>query len=287
MNIAAFSGAYSAFSFREAAGAVRRLGFQGIEIAARGSHLAPSSTAGQVREVKAIAEDNGLRIPVLAGYAGGFSTASEEACEQTYEDFLRLLACAGELGAEAIRVLPGGPNAFLAEPGHYERAARWLDRCAAAARPCGVNVLVELHNETLTESAEDAQRLLGLLERDNIGWIHDAGNMYISGADYGADSVRKLRSRLFHVHIKDERRLDPQLPPQPGEFTTRTRYGDERFVPCLLGEGKADHRGLFAGLAEIAYHGWITLECHAPLSPDERMAADLRTVRKLMSEYTV
>ncbi|MFS0723601.1 sugar phosphate isomerase/epimerase family protein [Paenibacillus sp. 1P07SE] len=282
MNIAAFSGAYSASNFREAASAVSRLGFQGIEIAARGSHLAPASTADQVREVKAIADGHGLAIPVLAGYAGGFSTAADEACEQAYGDFLELLEIAGELGAGAIRVQPGGPNAFLAEPGHYERAARWLDRCAEAAQPCGVNVLVELHNETLVESADDAQRLLDLLEWDNIGWIHDAGNMYISGADYGADSVRKLRSRLFHVHVKDERRLDPQLPPQPGEFTARTRRGDERFVPCLLGEGEADHHGLFAGLAEIAYTGWITLECHAPLPPDA-MAADLKTVRTFLN----
>ncbi|WP_020620400.1 sugar phosphate isomerase/epimerase family protein [Paenibacillus daejeonensis] len=281
MKIAAFSGAYSAVSFREAATAVSRLGFEGIEIAARGQHLSPASTAGEVREVKAIADGNGLAIPVIAGYAGGFSTAGDAACRQAFEDVQRLLAMTAELGGCGLRVQPGGPNAFLAGPGHYEQAALWLDQCAKEAQTYGLQVLIELHNETLVESAGDAERLLALLGEDNIGWIHDAGNMYIADADYGADSVRQLQTRLFHVHIKDERRVAPTARAQPGEFTTHTRYGSERFVPCLLGEGEVDHGGLLDGLLEIGYKGWLTLECHAPLTAGERLAADLDTVRSL------
>ena len=76
-------------------------------------------------------------------------------------------------------------------------------------------IVLEIHNQSLVETTDSALRLLDLIGDDQVGLIHDAGNMYITDTEFGEESVRHLGSRLFHVHIKDERRI--------GQGATRER----------------------------------------------------------------
>lgn len=282
MKFASFSGVLIDYSIQEAMRLTKQLGFDGIEIAAREPHLSPATSAPRVKEMKALAGDFGLDIPVIAGYMGGFSTASDAECAQSFDDFQRMLAIAGELGAKMVRVSPGGPNAFLASDYHYAKAAHWLNRCAEEAKRQGAAVVLEIHNVSLVETVDSSLRLLKLIEHDNVGMIHDAGNMYITDTDYGRESVLKLGKRLFHVHVKDELRVDEAG--APGTFVNKTRHGEEKFLQSRMGEGKADHRPLFEALAETGYAGWVTLECHAPFPPYERLEHDYRFVKQLLAE---
>ncbi|MFD0673500.1 sugar phosphate isomerase/epimerase family protein [Cohnella sp. GCM10027633] len=279
MKFAAFSGVLIDHSIQEAMRLAKQLGLDGIEIAAREHHLSPTTSNARLKELRDLSEGLQLAIPVLATYAGNFSTAGDREAYAAFEDFRRLLEAAGQLGASKMRVLAGGPNAFLAHDYHYAKAAYWLERCAEAAKPYNVEVLVEVHNESLVETADDALKIVRRLNGERIGFIHDAGNMYITGTDYGAESVKKLGPYLKHVHIKDERRTSDDN--APGGFSNRTRNGVENFAPCLLGEGEADHGPLFEALRETGYDGWVTLECHTPASGVERLKHDFDYVRKL------
>lgn len=280
MKVAAFSGVLIDHSLQEAMRISKQLGFDGIEIAVREPHLSPATSATRLKELRGLAGDLRLAIPVLATYVGPFSTASDREAEAAFDDFRRLLEAAEQLGAPALRVLAGGPNAFRAHDYHYAKAAHWLRRCAEAADACGRDVLVELHNESLVESADDALVLAARIGHERIGFIHDAGNMYITGTDYGGESVRKLGNQLKHVHVKDERRTaDGSL---PGAFTNKTRAGVETFAPCLLGEGETDHGPLLRALRDRGYDGWVTLECHTPDDGPVRLRHDLEVIRQLM-----
>lgn len=281
MKFAAFSGVFIEHSIQEAMHFAQKLGMDGIEIAAREPHISPTSSTPRVKEVKALAESLGLDIPVLAGYMGGFSTASDKDSERAFDDFRRLLEIADTLGASMVRVSPGGPNAFMAYDYHYAKAAHWLNRCAAEAKRRQIKILLEIHNESLVETVESSIRLLSMIEYDNVGMIHDAGNMYITDTDYGRDSVLKLGTRLFHVHVKDERRVSEAG--APGTFVNVTRYGEEKFMQCRLGEGEADHKPLLDALRETGYSGWITLECHAPFPAYDRLEHDFQFVRRLLA----
>jgi sugar phosphate isomerase/epimerase len=280
MRFAAFSGVFIDYSIQEALRMTKRLGMDGLEIAAREPHLSASMSAPRVREIRALADELGLALPVIAGYMGGFSTASDQESQQAFSDFERVLAIAGELGSSMIRVGPGGPNAFLAQEYHYAKAAYWLDRCADAAKAQNVKIVLEIHNVSIAETVDTSLKLLGMIEHDNVGMIHDAGNMYITDTDYGRDSVIGLGDRLFHVHVKDELRIEAAG--QPGSFKNLTKHGEEAFLQCRMGEGGADHGPLFAALAETGYDGWVTLECHAPFPPYERLEHDLRFVKQLI-----
>ncbi|NOU69414.1 TIM barrel protein [Paenibacillus sp. LMG 31461] len=281
MKFAAFSGVFAAYSMQEAMRLTKQLGFDGIEIAARGHHIAPDASPERVSEIGALAQSLELEIPVLAGYMGGFSTGSDKECEASLEDCKRLLLIAKELGASMIRVHPGGPNAFMAQAYHYVKAAYWLKQCGEEAAKLGIRIVLEIHNESLVETVASAQKLLSLIQHDNVGLIHDAGNMYITDTDYGRESIEELGGDLFHVHVKDELRIAEIG--APGTFTNRTHRGEEAFLQCRLGEGAANHQPLFDALRDIKYNGWITLECHAPYPPSERLAHDLEVVKSMLS----
>ncbi|RTE06674.1 sugar phosphate isomerase/epimerase family protein [Paenibacillus whitsoniae] len=279
MKFAAFSGVLIDHSIQEAMRLTKQLGLDGIEITVREHHLSPKTSKTQLNELQALSEELQLAIPVLATYTGRFSTASDQEASATFDDFRRLLETADQLGASMLRVLTGGPNAFLAQDYHYAKTAYWLERCAEEAKAHDKDVLVELHNESLVETADDALKLLRLVNSERIGFIHDAGNMYIADTDYGYESVRKLGKHLKHVHVKDERRTADDR--EPGAFMNRTHRGVETFVPCRLGEGGADHGPLFEVLRESGYNNWVTLECHTPESGIERLKHDYLHVRKL------
>lgn len=279
MKFAAFSGVFIDHSIQEAMQLTKRLGLDGIEIAVREPHLSPTTSVPRLKEMKSIADSLDLEIPVLAGYMGGFSTASDKEAGLALDEFKRMLPIAGELGSTMIRVSPGGPNAFLAHDYHYAKAANWLNRCAVEAKACNIRIVLEIHNESLIETVESSLRLLNMLEYDNVGMIHDAGNMYITDTDYGPDSIYKLGKHLFHVHVKDELRVKEAG--EPGTFVNLTHRGEESFLQCRLGEGEADHKPLFNTLVETGYKDWVTLECHAPFPAYERLDHDFNVVKKL------
>lgn len=279
MKFSAFSGVLIDHSMQEAMRLTKQLGLDGIEIAAREPHLPPTTSKTRLKELRGLSEELQLAIPVLATYTGKFSSISDQEASATFDDFRRLLEAAGQLGASMMRVLTGGPNAFLAHDYHYSKAAYWLERCAEEAEAYHVDVLVELHNESLVETADDALKLIRLVNSERIGFIHDAGNMFITGTDYGSESVKKLGKHLKHVHVKDERRTWDDS--APGAFTNKTRKGVEKFAPCLMGEGEADHGPLFQALRETGYENWVTLECHTPESGLQRLKHDFQYVRRL------
>lgn len=282
MKFAAFSGVFIEHSIQEALRLTRELGMDGMEIAAREPHLSPTTSSHRIKEVRKVADDLGLELPALAGYMGGFSTASDKDSEQAFADFQRMLEAAGVLGSSMIRVAPGGPNAFLAKDYHYAKAAYWIDRCAAEAKKQGVKIVLEIHNVSIAETVESSHRLLNMIEHDNVGMIHDAGNMYITDTDYGRDSVIQLGNRMFHVHIKDELRVDAVG--APGTFTNLTKHGEEKFIQSRLGEGAADHQPLINALVETGYEGWLTLECHAPFPAFERLQHDFNFVKSMLEK---
>ncbi|RKN80535.1 sugar phosphate isomerase/epimerase family protein [Paenibacillus ginsengarvi] len=285
MKIAVFSVTLIDYSIHEAMRIAKQIGFDGIEIAGREPHLSSTTSAPRIREIRSVADGLGLEIPAIGAYVGGFSTASDQECQQAYSDFERILEASGVLGSDMIRVSAGGPTAFLAQDYHYAKSAHWLKKCAEAANAQGKKIVLEIHNNSLVETVESGLRLVGMVGADNMGLIHDAGNMYITDTDYGRESVIQLGNKMFHVHVKDEKRIAEAG--GPGTFSNLTKHGTEKFMQCLLGEGAADHQPLFDALKETGYSGWLSLECFAPLPAYERLEHDFNKVKQMLGRARV
>jgi sugar phosphate isomerase/epimerase len=164
------------------------------------------------------------------------------------------------LGTDLLRHSVGGPPSKDAEDEHYREAAEGLRKAADIAARNGKRIAVEIHHGSLPDTASSAVELLERTDRDNVGAIHDAGNMYIVDTEFGRESIEELGDWLAHVHIKDERRIDD--PNADSAFTAETKHGTEIFQHCLLGHGAVDHKPIFQTLDEIGYDGYTSVECH-------------------------
>jgi sugar phosphate isomerase/epimerase len=249
------------------------IGYDGVELMGRAPHFGPDTTDEEAREIRALADDLGLGIAGVASYTGGYAGIDDAAAGEELETFERFCELADVLGVGYVRHGAGGPSADEASADHYERAAEWLARAADAAADYGVEIGVEIHGNTIVESADDAVALLEAVDRPNVSAIHDAGNMFICGEAYGPASVERLGDRLGHVHVKDVRRVVDAG--GPGSWTDETRYGEEAFAFARMGEGDVDHWSLLHALAAAGYDGYVTDECHVPAEAADDGDVDL------------
>ena len=268
-------------SIQQAMRLSRKLGYEGIELWGMEPHISANSTQERAEEIRELADELKLDIVGIGAYLGGFSTKSDVECESQLEELEKYFTVMDWLGCDLIRVGPGGPNAFLAQDYHYAKAAHWLRKCGDLASDYNVRLAMEIHNASLIETIDGAERLLEMINRENVGLIHDAGNMYITGTDFGEESVRRLGEKIFHVHVKDELRIDDES--LPGSFRNLTQKGNELFQQQMLGKGGVDHLPLFKSLKKIGYSGYLSTECHAAKPDLYRAEQDLKEIQRLLT----
>lgn len=257
-------------------------GYDGVELWGREPHISADTTYERASEIRELAAELGLEIAGIGAYLGRFLTMSDAQCEEVLEELKKYFQVMEWLGTDLIRVWPGGPNAFLAQDYHYAKAAHWLQRCGDLAAERGVRLAMEIHNGSLTETVEGAERLLAMIQRDNVGVIRDAGNMYITGTDYGEETVQRLGEKIFHVHVKDELHIEDES--LPGSFRDLTAQGNELFQQQMLGEGAVDHLPLFRALKKMGYSGFLSAECHAAKPDLYRAEKDLEAIKGLLAQ---
>lgn len=259
------------------------LGYDGLEPMCREPHLGADRSLDDVASLRAHLDDLGLEVPCLGTYTGDYAGRSDAACEAELEALETFLEFADVLDCDLVRHGPGGPAVRHATDEDFERAAAWMGRAADRAADYDVALAVEIHAGRLSETVETTTRLLEAIDRENVGAIHDAGNMYIVRDGFGAESVRRLGDDLVHVHVKDLRRVDDAF--RPDAFHLETDAGTEAFQRRRLGEGAVDHGPLFEELAAAGYDGYVTAECFlAEDGPDGDVAVaehELAALRRL------
>lgn len=282
MQTAIFTKVFGERGLYDACSIAADVGYDAVELMGRAPHFGPETSDERARELRVHLDNLGIEVSSIASYTGGYVDQRDEACEAELEKLERFCELADIVGCDLIRHAPDGPPEFRATADDYEQAAIWMRRAADIAASYGKEIVVEIHALKITETAATTREFLERIDRDNVGAIHDAGNMYIVRTTFGADSVAELGDWLRHVHIKDEVRIaDNAL----DTFEIERPDGPERFQPRLLGEGAVDHGPLFEALVDREYDGYIVAECH--LSPhgtltDRRIAeCELAAIERL------
>jgi len=277
IKTSAFTLLFSDRSLEGAVEAVARAGYQAVEIMGREPHLSPTASPQRVREIAAYVKSAGLKVSCLATYTGNYSQASMDECGVQLRMLQNFVEFAGILECDLVRHSPGGPSDYQATPAHWQRAAEWMAKACDLAEAAGVRLAMEIHAGSLVETADSSRRLLEMIGRCNLGVILDPGNMFIAGADYGEEAVRKLWPSVFHVHVKDEQQVEPAT---PGAFASGGRY----FLHRLLGEGEVDHLPAFRALARLGYQGYVSAEYHGPGNREACAAHELQVMRRLIEK---
>lgn len=261
MQTALFTKVFGGRTLDAAFGLAADLDYDGVEVMCRDPHLGRTTTTERARSLRQRLDEEGLAVAGLATYTGGYAGKSRADREDEIAALETFIDLSEVLGTDLLRHQAGGPPPREADDAAYETTAEWLGRAADVAADAGKRLALELHHGGLTETVDSTLRLLDRVDRSNLGVIHDAGNMYIAGEAFGPDALDRLGEHLFHVHVKDERRVgDPTL---PGAFEAETRNGPETFQHRRLGHGAVDHTPVFDALAERGYEGYVSAECHA------------------------
>jgi L-ribulose-5-phosphate 3-epimerase len=262
----------------EALRLAKEMGYDGIEIWGKEPHLSADTSLARAKDIRRMLDYYRLEVPAIGSYIGNFSMASDEECKKSMIELEKYLNLMDTLKCEMIRVGCGGPNAFLAEDYHYNKALYWISQCAILAKQYAKKLILEIHNNSLIETIESAENFLKVLNHENVGLIHDAGNMYISDTDYGVKSIDVLGDYIFHVHVKDVLRVnDDNL---SDTYHSRTIYGDEIFQHKHLGQGAVDHIPMFKALMKKGYSGFISCECHNSTPDIDRAGIELNEINR-------
>ncbi len=206
-------------------------GYSGVELCGRDPHAADRSAA-HFRKLAACAAANDIEVPVYGSYLRPGTDAFEDELE-------RELSATNALGAPLIRVWAGEQEYQNTTDEHWDRTVGDLETLAHAAADRGIEVTVERHAGTLTNTAEGAIRLVEAVDRENC-LLNYQPNFDHSADEVVAD-VRELAPISNHAHI--------QATAEPG---VRDR--------CLLEAGYFDVGAVLVALADADFDGYVAVE---------------------------
>lgn len=176
-------------------------------------------------------------------------------------DLLAHIDLAADLGADGVRIFPGGDRDPAAQQDNDERGRRRLRQ----AQDRGVRLLIETHDSH--PRGEDVARLLAPLDdTTTIGVIWDFVHPWRTGeapkATYDA-----VAPWLGYVQLKDA------VPPM------------DRPAPALIGAGEVPLGEIRSVLESHGYDGWWSLEWEKAWHPDiPALPEALDSARSWLSE---
>lgn len=269
MKLAFSTNAYLHFSFAEAVRRLAEIGYRGVEIMADVPHAWPAYLLPEqkqaIREALyrhqlAISNVNAFMMHAVSDPRQKYWHPSWIEPDPHYRQIRidhtkRALTLARELGAPNITTEPGGP---LEGRSWNEGLRLFLE----ALRPViehaereQVLLLIEPEPGLLLETVDQYLEFAAHISSPWVGLNFDIGHAFCVGDDPAA-AIRRLGSRIRHVHLEDI-------------AASRVHH---HLVP---GEGVIDFAAVLQALQEIGYSGWITIElytCHQNPDAAARLA---------------
>lgn len=141
-------------------------GYDGVEIWGK-DHVGDGSPE-RGRQIAETADEHGLEIPVYGSYLR--CGTDEFDAELTHE-----LEIAEQLGVDLIRVWAGRQEYSDHDDDHWDAIVADLDRLTERAATHGVDVTIEKHVGTVTNTREGARRLIEVIDDDRCGLNYQPG----------------------------------------------------------------------------------------------------------------
>jgi L-ribulose-5-phosphate 3-epimerase len=249
-----------------------QLGVSGVDILHRQMDIpekAPLDAAGRayLRKLKRHAFINGIDLICVSTHQN-FVSPQPEAITENVEHTKKCIEIAYELGVPSIRINTGRWNTVNFDtlmanrgiepilPGHTEEEGfKWcidaIQRCLAKAEECGVILALENH-WGLARTPEGLLRILNSIQSPWLGALMDTGNFL-------EDPYEKLKL----------------IAPKTVFVQAKTYYGGGEWYALDL-----DHKRVANMLAEVNYHGYVSLEFEGKENADSGVSKSLDMLRK-------
>lgn len=253
MNYAFSTNAFTRFTAEDAIAQIARAGYTGAELMFDKPHLFPAhATAAKVKDILRAAADvgitfsNGNAFPMSAvgdTWNPSWIDPDKNVRRARLEHTQKALRLAHDLGIANISTEPGGQLTLVRDRREsLEMFAEGLSRALETAEQTGVAILVEPEPHLLLEKSDEFLELMAMISHPLLALNFDIGHFYCAGED-PAESFRKLKEHVRHVHLEDiaKSRVHRHLAP---------------------GEGSIDLPAVVDAIRAEGYNGWITVELY-------------------------
>ena len=214
-------------------------------------------------EAKAIAEDNGLTIPMLC--ASPDFTHPDPAFRQEQIDLEKgWIDMTAALGGSYCRVLSGQRRPDVARADGIRYAAECIQACLPHAKAAGVTLILENHyKDNYWQFPEFAQftdvfcDLVAEIDDPNFGVNYDPSNTILAGED-PLELLRRVKQRVVTMHASDRYLKEGTIEDLRKEedsvgYAKRLSHGE-------IGKGMNDYDAIFSQLKSVGFDGWISIE---------------------------
>ncbi|MBQ2725248.1 MAG: sugar phosphate isomerase/epimerase [Clostridia bacterium] len=240
---------FKAVSFREAAEAIKKCGYDGVEISAIGGmceHLNLADWKNQKAELIAIREE--LDLPFLSTEV---ASHDRERLNTAFE------ACA-EIGIPIVNIGPGGR---MNDEDTMKTSLETIQMLAEDAEKYGITLCVKAHVGAAVFSTPTTLRMMDTITSPAFGVDMDPSHIHRAGEN-PAVALPAVLSKMKHIHIRDCKGEGPS----PGDPTNQA-----------CGRGDIDLYGYFKAMVDQKYNGPVCLEVIGPeqtLTDATRIAAE-------------
>lgn len=239
---------------------VKEIGFDGIELPAM--NLADAA----IDTLRAELEDAGVPCVAIRGGGGAAHPRVAAANKKRMEDAVHFAA---KVGASVVNSTvttpprePGKKGTYRGESvsqgssryaseADYERTASAVTDVANIAAGLGVEISIEVHQNSIVDNSWSALHLLGLIDAPNVGINPDLGNIYWTydiPEESCEDAIVALAPHVNYWHCKSLYRV--HIP----DLETAI------YVQAPLPDGEIDYRFAIAALLDADYDGYLAIE---------------------------
>ena len=240
---------FKTVSFREAAEAIKKCGYDGVEISAIAGmceHLDLANWKTQKAELIAIREE--LDLPFI----------STEVASQDRERLLTAFEACAEIGIPIVNIGPGGK---MDDEETLKQSCEIIQSRAEDAEMFGITLCVKAHVGAAIYSTPTTLRMMDAVTSPAFGVDMDPSHIHRAGEN-PAVALPAVLSRMKHIHIRDCKGEGPS----PGDPTNQA-----------CGRGDIDLYGYFKAMVDQKYNGPVCLEVIGPeqtLADATRIAAE-------------
>jgi sugar phosphate isomerase/epimerase len=236
----------------------RELGLDSVEIRTAWDKNPQDLEDDDVKKMKKILKENGLRVCAIASPFLKCDLDSEE----EYKQHLRMLKKFIKLANEfEIRIIRG--FAFWKKEGplekYWERIISKFSEPVKILESEGIFLGIENEAATFLGTGEEVAKFLKEINSENVKALWDPANeVFASGGENPfPGGYNWIKESLVHMHIKDARKNE-----------------EAAEVECTpVGEGVIDYEGHFKQLRKDGYKGYLSLETH--WRPRKELSEDL------------
>ena len=239
----------------------KKIGFDGIELP--GMNLPDAETAALRSEL----EDAGM--PCVAIRGGGGAARDPQVAAANKQRMIDAVHFAAKMGSGIVNSTvttppndPGGKGTYRGESvsqgssrqasdEDYERTASAVSEVAGIAADLGVEISIEIHQNSIADNSRATLRLLALIDAPNVGINPDLGNIYWTydiPEETCEAAITAVAPHVNYWHCKSLYRV--HIP----ELETAI------YVQVPLPDGEIDYRFAIAALLEANYGGYLAIE---------------------------